>query len=471
MLATFLSAMEATIVATAMPTIVRELGGLSLYGWVGAAYLLAATVTVPLYGKLSDLYGRKPVMLFGLVAFLLGSVWCGATQSIGMLIAARALQGVGAGAIQPVSMTIVGDLFSLEERAKAQGAFGAVWGVAGVLGPLLGALMVSTVGWRWVFWVNVPVGIGAAALLWRSYFDTQERPQTKPKIDVAGAALLGISAVCILVGAGKHTLAEALPLLLGAIVCLFLFYAVERRAPEPVVPLGLVREPSVWSALLSTVLLGAAMAGAVNYLPLYVQGVLGHGPAAAGAAITPMLVGWPVAAVITGKQLRRVGVRGPVVLGSALAFVGVALLSWNAGRAQPSFPLIYVAMLVFGAGMGVTSTALLISLQTNAGYKARGVVTALSMFSRALGQALGTGGLGAVLVTGLAKKLDPRRVAALLNPEGRRAGLHVDAEALSALASSFHPLWWMLAALALANLVLVFAVYRGTLTSPDAPVV
>jgi EmrB/QacA subfamily drug resistance transporter len=467
MLATFLSAMEATIVATAMPTIVRELGGLSLYGWVGAAYLLAATVTVPLYGKLSDLYGRKPLMLFGLLAFLAGSVWCGMAGSIGALIAARALQGVGAGAIQPVSMTIVGDLFSLEERAKAQGAFGAVWGVAGVLGPLLGALMVSTVGWRWVFWINVPVGVGAAALLWVSYYDTHGPPPVRPKIDFAGAALLGASAVCILLAAGKHTLADALPLLAGAAVSVFAFSWVERRAVEPVVPPKLIADPSVWSALLSTVLLGAAMAGAVNYLPLFVQGVLGHGPAAAGAAITPMLVGWPIAAVITGKQLRRVGVRGPVILGSVLALLGIGLLSWNAERPTPSFALIYVSMLVFGAGMGVSNTALVISLQTNAGYKARGVVTALSMFGRSVGQALGAGGLGAVLVAGLSKRLDPHRVATLLNPEGRRAGLQVDAEALAALAASFHPLWWILAMLAAANLVLVFAVYRGTLTSPE----
>ena len=467
LLATFLAAMEATIVATAMPTIVRDLGGLALYGWVGAAYLLASTVAVPLYGKLSDLYGRKPVLLFGLVTFLVGSVACGLSTTIYVLIAARTLQGLGAGAVQPVSMTIIGDLFTLDERARVQGLFGAAWGVAGVAGPLLGALLVSTLGWRWVFWINVPVGLGAVLLLSRAYFDQSEEGRVKPQIDFLGAALLGTTAVCILLGAGGRG-ASSWPLLAAAACSIFVFVFVERRAAEPVVPLKLIARPEIFIAFASTAMLGAAMGGSVNYLPLFVQGVLGKSPAAAGSAITPMLVGWPIAAIMTGRALRRTGARPPVVLGSVLAAVGVGLLLWNGLRVSPSFYLLYLSMFSLGGGMGLSMTALVVTLQSHASYRERGVVTALSMFSRLLGSALGVGVLGAVLVRGLAATLDERRIAALLDPEARRTGISLDHEALAALSRSFTPLWWTLAAITTANFLLVTLAYRPKALKPAA---
>ncbi|MFO0664097.1 MAG: MDR family MFS transporter [Polyangiaceae bacterium] len=457
LLATFLGAMEATIVATAMPTIARDLGGLSLYGWVGAAYLLASTVAVPFYGKLSDIYGRKPVLLFGLGTFLAGSVACGISNSIYVLIAARAIQGLGAGAVQPVSMTIIGDLFTIDERPRIQGLFGAVWGAAAVLGPLLGALLVATLGWRWVFWINLPVGTAASVLLSRVYFDRPAEERPKPQIDVLGALLLGAAAICILVGAGGRSV-SSWPLLVLAIVMLVLFVVVERRAPEPVVPLKLLADPDIALALVSTILLGAAMGGSVNYLPLYVQGVLGKGPGAAGGAITPMLIGWPLASVLTGRVLKRTGPRLPVLLGSVAAAMGTAICLWAANHATAY--LLYLSMFVLGVGMGLTTTALVVTLQTNAPYHERGVVTALTMFCRLLGSALGVGVVGAVLVRGLARTLDEKRIAALLDPDARRTGLTLDDEALTALARSFSPLWWTLAGITLANLVMIAFVYH-----------
>lgn len=468
LLATFLAAMEATIVATAMPTIVRDLGGLSLYGWVGAAYILASTVAVPLYGKLSDLYGRKPVLLFGLVTFLAGSVACGLSTSIYVLIAARALQGVGAGAVQPVSMTIIGDLFTIEERARIQGIFGAAWGIAGVAGPLLGALLVSTLGWRWVFWINVPVGIAAALILARVYFDEETGPRAKPRIDFLGAGLLGSAAVCILLGAGGHG-RSSMPLLIVAAGAIVAFVLVEQRAAEPVVPLKLLQERDIALALLSTVLLGAAMGGSVNYLPLFVQGVLGKSPTAAGGAITPMLVGWPIAAITAGRFLRKTGPRPPVVGGSMFAAVGMLLLLWNGLRANPSLFLLYVSMFILGVGMGLTTTSLVVTLQANAPYRERGVVTALTMFCRLLGSALGVGVIGAVLVRGLSETLDEKRIATLLDPQARRSGIDLDHEALAALAKSFTPLWWTLAAIAAANAVMIAVAYRPKFTKPGSP--
>lgn len=468
MLAIFLAAMEATIVGTAMPTIVRELGGLELYGWVAAAYLLASTIMVPLYGKLSDLYGRRPVLLFGLAVFFAGSIGCGLAPTIHVLIAARVVQGVGAGAIQPVSMTIIGDLFTIQERTKIQGAFGAIWGVAGVCGPLLGALIVSTIGWKWVFWINLPIIVAAAGLIARAYFDVEGDDKKRPSLDVAGAVLIGLVATAVLAGAGARSFSTMGPLLVAATIGLVGFWFVEKRAAEPVIPPKLVSNRNVGSALASSTLLGAAMGASLNYIPLYVQGVLGGSPAAAGGAITPMLLGWPIAATATGRLLPRLGARTPVVIGSTLCVIATLMLSLNGSATAPSMTALYVAIFAFGLGMGFTTTALIVALQSSVGYRERGVVTALTVFGRLLGSALGAGALGAVLVRSLTAHLDAARVATLLNPEARRAGLALDTEALHALSTSFVPVWWAVFGFATVNLGVVVVLYRATIAAPES---
>src|SRR5690349_16049990 len=248
-----MAAMEMTVVSTAMPTVVGDLGGIHYYSWVFTAYLLTSTVTVPMYGKLADLYGRKPVLLLGIAIFLVGSMASGLSTSVGALIAFRALQGLGAGAMQPTALTIVGDIYSLEERARMQGLFGAVWGVAGLVGPLLGGIIVKYLSWRWVFFINVPAGIAAAALLVVALHENVEH--RRHSLDWAGSALLTFGLTALLIGVqGGRASAAGLPL---AAVSLGIFFFVERRAPEPVLPLDLFRQRVMAVATTSGALVGA----------------------------------------------------------------------------------------------------------------------------------------------------------------------------------------------------------------------
>ncbi|HET9552752.1 MAG TPA: MFS transporter, partial [Anaeromyxobacteraceae bacterium] len=296
LLGLFLAAMEMTVVSTAMPTAVGDLGGLHLYAWAFSAYMLALTVSVPIYGKLADLRGRKPVMLAGIALFLCGSMACGQASSMGELVAFRALQGLGAGAIQPMALTIVGDLFDARERGRMQGIFGAVWGVAGLAGPLVGGAIVHWLSWRWVFYVNVPLGLGCAAVLQAAYHERVERHDHK--LDLLGAALLTGAVLALLVSTRSRAVgAWAVPaaLALGAG-----FVAVERRAREPLLPLDLLGQRVIGVASAVGALVGAAMIATVSFVPLYVQSVLGGSATSAGAAIAPMAIGWPVASALSG---------------------------------------------------------------------------------------------------------------------------------------------------------------------------
>src|SRR3954467_13889303 len=386
-----MAAMEMTVVSTAMPTVVGDLGGIHYYSWVFTAYLLTSTVTVPIYGKLADLYGRKPVLLAGIAIFLVGSMASGLAQGIGALIAFRALQGLGAGAMQPTTLTIVGDIYNLEERARMQGVFGAVWGVAGLVGALLGGIIVKYLSWRWVFFINVPAGIAAAALLMVSLHENVEHRQHS--LDWAGSGLLIFCLTALLFGApGGRASAVGLPV---AAVCLAIFFVVEGRAPEPVLPMDLFRQRVMAVATVAGALVGAGMISMVTYVPLYVQGVLGGSPTEAGSAITPMVIGWPIASAISGRVLPRVGFRPLVRWGlaiSAVAAVALALLL----RPGVSLHMPQAASALFGVGLGFANTALLIAVQTTVESRQRGVATASTMFARTIGGTPAVGVPGAV---------------------------------------------------------------------------
>ena len=397
-LSLFMTALEFTVVSTAMPTVVGELGGIQSYAWVFTAYMLSATITVPIYGKLSDLYGRKPILLFGTGLFLVGSIASGFSTSMNMLIAFRTLQGLGAGAIQPISLTIIGDIYSLEERVKVQGAFSAVWGVAGLVGPLTGGVLVKYLSWHWVFFINVPVGVTTSLLLMTFFHEqVKRRPQ---QLDYAGAALLCAGVVALLFGV--QNLGQNLWALPTAAVLLFAFVLVERKAPEPLIPMSIFKQPAIAISSVAGALFSAAMFGATTYVPLYVQGVLGGSPTLAGGMITPMIVAWPVASVLAGRLLLKTGFRPLIVGGLGLTVVGTGLLPL---LLRPDSPLLLIqlSMGLFGVGLGFASTAMLIAVQTGVGWELRGVATASNLFFRTIGGVLGVGLMGGVMVAQLLK--------------------------------------------------------------------
>ena len=463
LLALFMAAMEMTVVSTAMPTVVADLGGAVHYAWVFSAYMLTSTVTVPIYGKLADLYGRKPIMLASMALFLVGSMASGQARTMGQLVAFRAVQGVGAGGMQPMALTIVGDIFAIEERARMQGLFGAVWAIAGLVGPLLGGLIVAALSWRWVFYVNVPFGIVSALVLsWSLVESIDKRPH---RLDLAGAALLSGAVVALLLGADG-----VLPLLLlpACAVLTAGFFAVERRAAEPIVPLALFGQRILATSNAVQTLAGSAMVGLVTFVPLYAQGVLGATPTQAGSTIATMAVAWPIASAVSGRLIPRIGFRRLVRFGMLFVAVSSTVLAWGMAQGAGTTAL-RVGSAAFGVGMGFANTALVISVQTSVGFSQRGVATASTMFFRNIGGTVGVGVMGVVLaralVSGGAVSGDdgPALVARILGPERRS----LDAEVLRAvagdLASGLHEIAWIIAGLSVAAAAVAFLFPR------DAP--
>ena len=397
MLATGLIAVDSTIIATAVPSIVADIGGFAQFPWLFSIYLLAQAVSVPVYGKLADLFGRKPVILFGIGLFLAGSVLCGAAWSMGTLIGSRALQGLGAGAIAPVAITIVGDIYSTAERAKAQGYIASVWGIAAVVGPTLGGLLSEYASWRWIFFVNIPLCLLAAAMLSRNFHEQVER--SKPRIDYRGATLLtaGLALVILAVLEGGQAWAwdspESVAVFLAGAVLLAAFWVVERRAPEPVLPLWVFRRRLLVASSLIAAGVGAIVLGLTSYVPTYVQEVLGHGPLVAGFALATLSMGWPIAASQAGKIYLHIGFRNCALIGTSIIVAGSALLLLGE---HTSVWQVAATCLVIGAGMGLTVSPTLISAQSSVGWRERGVVTANNLFLRSVGSSLGIAGFGAL---------------------------------------------------------------------------
>ena len=384
-----------TVVSTAMPTVVAELGGALHYAWVFSAYMLASTVMVPIHGKLADLYGRKPVILAAMGIFLVGSMASGQARSMTTLIVFRAVQGIGAGGLQPIAFTIVGDIFRTDERARMQGVFGAVWGIAGLVGPLLGGLIVATLSWRWVFYVNVPFGILAAVILWMSFVETVEKKQHA--LDIPGAALLSLAVMSLLLGVEGLVPWILLP---SSVLLAIAFIAVELRAKEPMLPPRLFKTPVLAASSALSTVTGAAMIGMVTFLPLYAQGVLGATPTEAGAVIAPMAIAWPIASAISGRLIPRVGFRPLVRGGIILVAFGTLALALAIGRGATTDEL-RIAAATFGFGMGFANTAQVLAVQSSVTFRERGVATASTVFFRNIGGTVGVGVMGAVLAHAL----------------------------------------------------------------------
>lgn len=419
LLSTFLAAAESTIIATAMPSVIADLGGLELYGWTSALYMLAMTVTIPIWGKLADLRGRKPVIVTGIVTFLVGSAACALAPSMGALIAARVVQGVGAGGVQPIAMTIMGDMFAPRERARMQGVFGAVWGVAAIVGPLLGGFIVRALSWRWVFWFNVPFGALAIVLMIVALDSRKDAPAEKRPMDVAGAMLLSTSVLALLAAASGYA-----PLVLGptSAIALALFVIVERRHEEPLLPMDLMRKRVIAVANASGGVIGGVMTASVIYLPLYAQAVLGASPTAAGAIVAPMLVGWPLASAASGRMLFALG--GQLLVRTGFSIVALSAITLDFLVHHGGTPnALRACMFAFGTGMGLANTALIITVQDSVPFSRRGVATASTMFSRTIGGAVAVGVLGAIVAHVLAGRVPEAVLDALLGPDhGRSLG-------------------------------------------------
>jgi len=397
--ATFLVALDTSVVSTAMPTVIGQIGGIQLYGWVFSAYLLTGTVTVPIYGKLADLYGRKPVLLAAIAMFLVGSMLCGQAQTMEQLIVFRLLQGLGAGGVLPITQTVLGDVYPLEERARITGLFSTVWGVAGLLGPAIGGFLTEHVSWRWVFYVNFPLCVLSMVLI--SSFLHEHLERRRPSIDYIGAISLSASVALLLVGlqaTGNQQLQVVLYVLAAVLVPIFIWQ--ERRAPEPLVPLWLFRQRAIGVSTLGGVLLGCALYGQSTFLPPFVQGVMGATPTVSGFVLATASISWPAAATLGGRLLLRWGFRAPCVLGGILLTIGFGLLL----NLTPESGLWLPAAITFviGAGFGFYSVVIILAAQSSVGWQNRGVVTSANQFARNIGGTIGVSLAGAIFTAGVA---------------------------------------------------------------------
>ncbi|MBS0321041.1 MAG: MFS transporter [Proteobacteria bacterium] len=439
----FMVAIEATIVSTAMPHIVAELGGLAYYAWVFSAFLLAQTATTVISGKLADMFGRKPVMQAGIGIFVVGTLLGGCAWSMPSLVAFRVIQGIGAGVVQPVAMTIVADLYPATERGKIQGFLSSVWAFSAVVGPLVGGVIVDDLSWRWVFWLNVPVGIVAAAIYARHLHETVEHRERA--IDVLGSLLFVavVGALMFALGdigtASMSRIALALAVLVAAALA---FYAQERRATDPIVSFAMWARRPILTANGVSGLASIALMGLTTFLPMYVQVVLGGSPVVAGLALTMMLLGWPVGAALSTRFFPRFGVRNVLFAGSLFLPLGAVL--FVALTPQSSVWQAGLGSALMGFGMGLVNVSAMVLIQEVVAWSERGAVTASSVFARNLGSTLGATLFGAVVNAGLARAPGDAAEHAdalkhlLAHPENAKV---LDNELLTALAAAIHTMF------------------------------
>ena len=465
MAAMFMIAIEATIVSTAMPQIAGQLGDLHLYAWVFSAFLLTQTATTVVFGKLSDLYGRRPVLLVGIAVFLVGSLFCGFAWSMPSLIVFRLIQGVGAGAIQPIGITVVGDLYSAHERGKIQGYLASVWGISSVLGPLAGGLIIQHISWSWIFWINLPIGAVAAAGFLLFLHEGVERQARS--VDVAGAALFTVAIASLMMAlteAGTSGTATLWPSLVF-VAATVLFVLQERRAADPMLDFGLWAQRPILTANAATLLSGMAVIGLTTFLPMFVQGVMRQSPLVAGFALTMMVFGWPIGATLAARNFVRFGLRPTLLFGAVLLPLGAVAFVVLGASSSPI--LAGLGSTVMGFGMGFLSTAAIVIIQDSVAWAQRGSATASNIFARNLGSTLGATVLGTVLNYGLAH---PAAGPSVSSDQLRRLldapdSLAETADAVrGALGESLHVTFCGIFAIAVLTLLLSLLVPRVALT-------
>jgi EmrB/QacA subfamily drug resistance transporter len=467
MLSLFLASMEGTVVATAMPSIVGQLGGLSIYSWVFSIYMLTSTTTGPVYGKLSDIYGRRLVYTISMVVFLIGSVLCGQARSMEQLVVFRAVQGLGAGGVLPLAFTIVGEVFSLEQRTRMQGLFSGVWGVSSVIGPLIGGFLVDQVSWHWVFLINILPGAIAVALVWVALQHFPRATAGKVVVDYAGAALLTIGTLLLLLGLNELGTPLGGLILAAAVVLLALLAWVERRAKDPILPLSLFRGRIFTVSILHGVFSGWAMFGSLSYVPLFVQAVIGTSATQAGISLTPMSLSWTIASILGSPLLLKMGYRTLSLAGMLMLSLGTLLMTQIGIHTSMAQVMIYTSLM--GIGMGLSIPAFLIAVQSVVRRQELGAATSALQFSRSIGGTFGVSILGAGLSASLARHL----LAAGLNPAAVQinslldplsaGSAAVDGPLRQALAVSIANMFWIAFGAALLGLLVVMFAPTGKL--------
>ncbi|WP_026908316.1 MDR family MFS transporter [Paucisalibacillus globulus] len=405
MVAVFLTAIDVTVVSTAMPHIVGELQGLSLYSWVFAIYTLTTCVTTPIYGKLADLFGRKIIFIVGVILFVLGSVLSGMAQSMEQLIWFRAFQGIGAGAVMPVTFTIIGDIYPGEQRAKMQGLFSGVWGIAGLLGPLVGGMFVDHFSWRWIFYINVPVGAISLILVLKFLHETVERKSKK--IDYWGALVFTAAITALLYALLNGGTAHAwnsptiLLLLVGSLMGIILFLWIETKVEEPMLPLSIFKIRVISISNILGFLLSFVLIGANVYLPMWIQTILHHSATSSGLTLMPMSIAWPLASTFAGRYMYRIGSKRTTLIGVLLVSLAT---TWTLAIQLDSPYWYFIGlMIVLGFGMGYAITPTTVLIQSAVSWEMRGAATASNSFVRSLGQTIGITVLGSMFNASVAR--------------------------------------------------------------------
>ena len=476
MLVILLASLDQTIVATALPTIVGDLGGLQHLSWVVTAYLLASTVTGPLYGKFGDLYGRKIVLQIAIVIFLIGSALCGIAQNMPELIAFRALQGLGAGGLMVTTIAVVGDIIPPRERGRYQGLFGAVFGVSTVIGPLLGGFFVDHLSWRWIFYVNLPTGAAALLVIGAVFHSRTQR--VEHAIDYLGATTLalGLSCVVIFTSLGgvtfKWSSPESLALMVLSVVLLTAFAFAERRAPEAILPLELFRNRIFSVCALVGFIIGLAMIGSVTYLPVFLQIVKSMSPTRSGLQLTPMMAGVLVTSIASGRLITRWGRYRPFpIVGTAVMTIGMYLLSRLGVHSSGTDAALY--MLVLGLGLGMVMQVLVLAVQNAVPPRHMGTATSGSILFRQIGGSVGIALFGAIFSNRLASELSLRGVHAAphgLSPAAIRRLPEVAQRAYAgAISASLHPVFVVAAVVAVCAFLLTWLLRETPLRASVRP--
>ena len=431
LLGLFLGALDQTIVGVALPTIVTELGGQALLTWSITIYLLASTITVPFYGKLSDIYGRKPLLMIGITLFLIGSALSGLSQSMEQLILFRGIQGLGAGALFPISLAVIGDLFTPAERGKYQGLFGAVFGISAIVGPLLGGFLTEQVSWHWIFFVNIPIGIVALAVIWR-LLPTVKRPDATRDLDYLGAAVFTVAVGSLLIGLTNKQFSDwqdpgvggliILGLLLGAV-----FVFIESRAKEPIVPLDLWKDRTYATSIMSTFLISVGFFGAAIFLPQWFQFVQGASPTDSGLYQLALLAGLIISSIGSGILVSRTG-KYKVIILAGIATMALGLFLLSGIRADTELAPLFLWMFIAGLGIGPTLSIFTIVVQNAVPVRSLGVATSNLTFFRQIGGSVGLALLGTVFGNRLAEEIPaqlapvaPRLVEAGVPPQALAA--------------------------------------------------